>query len=197
MTDPATADANDVLTAEEAINLVAVTDVLNYWNTQDIEGMLQFYDDDITWTNVALEEVYRGKDEVRGFLRELFTGLPDLTFEVNHKFARGNQVSERWCIRGTHLGPLMGVPATGRSLEIPGVGMVVMRDGKFLSDWFILDLASVMRQVGIMPPLAVGETAIGQAALWAIVNRRKVGIGLGAAAGLLMLSRAFGRNRAE
>ena len=195
MTAASQPDSADESPVTEALNLVAVTEVLQYWNTQDIDGMFTFYHDDIVWTNVALEKTYRGKDEVRGFLQELFTGLPDLTFEVTYKFARGNQVAERWMIRGTHLGNLMGVPATGRHLEIPGIGMVVMRDGKFASDWFLLDLASIMRQLGIMPPLSITESPVGRAALWAVVNRRIVGLGLGAVAGVALLQRALSSGR--
>ena len=192
MTVTSNSESTAALPELEAINLAAVTAVLQYWNAQDIDGMLAFYHDDITWTNVALEKTYRGKDEVRAFLRELFTGLPDLTFDVTYKFARGNQVAERWTISGTHRGNLMGVPATGRPLEIPGIGMVVMRDGKFVSDWFLLDLASIMRQLGIMPPLSVTETTVGRAALWAVVHRRAVGLSLGALASLAVLKRKLG-----
>jgi hypothetical protein len=46
------------------------------------------------------------QDEVRAFLRELFAGLPDLSLE-SYKFARGNEVAERWFIRG-RTGYLMG-----------------------------------------------------------------------------------------
>ncbi|HVX28853.1 MAG TPA: ester cyclase [Nitrolancea sp.] len=189
---PPTTD--EQLTPEEERNLRSVTDVLHYWNTQDIQGMFQFYDDNITWTNVAMEKVYHGKAEVAEFLEMLFTAIPDLHFEVTYKFVRGNQVAERWHITGTHLGPLMGVPATGKHVDIPGIGMVQMKDGKFLSDWFLLDVASTMRQIGLMPPLTVGETPIGRAVLWAAVNRKIVGAVAGSLAALTMLRR-FGRRK--
>jgi steroid delta-isomerase-like uncharacterized protein len=170
---PETVERADLTPTEER-NLRAVTDVLQFWNTQDIEGMLTFYDDDITWTNVALEETYRGKDEVRVFLRKLFTAIPDLNFEVTHKFVRDNQVSERWVIRGAHRGPFMGIPPTGKPLEIPGIGMVQMRDGKFLRDWFLLDASAGLRQMGLLPPLSASEMPLMRAALWAAVHRKLV-----------------------
>jgi steroid delta-isomerase-like uncharacterized protein len=180
---------DEQFTPEEERNLRSVTDVLHYWNTQDIPGMFQFYDDDITWTNVAMEQVYHGKAEVAEFLKMLFTAIPDLNFEVTYKFVRGNQVAERWHITGTHQGSLMGVPPTGRRVDIPGIGMVQMKDGKFLSDWFLLDVASSMRQIGIMPPLSVGETLVGKAVLWAAVNRKIVGAAAAGMAALAMLRR--------
>ena len=56
-----TADTAE-LTEVEQRNLKAVADVLEFWNTGDIDGIVEFYDDEIVWTNVALEEVYRGKE---------------------------------------------------------------------------------------------------------------------------------------
>ena len=73
--------------------------------------MLAYYDESITWLNIAMEETYRGKAEVRVFLRKLFAAFPDLNFEVTYKIARGDNVAEQWFIRGTHLGTLHGHPA--------------------------------------------------------------------------------------
>jgi steroid delta-isomerase-like uncharacterized protein len=184
---------SSTLTANEERNLRAVTDVLQFWNTQDIDGILAFYDDDITWTNVALEETYHGKDEVRAFLGRLFHAFPDLSFDVTYKFVAGDQIAERWAIRGTHLGAFMGVPPTKRRVEIPGMGMVVMRDGKFYRDYFFFDMASSMRQMGLLPPLAMTDTPIMRAALWLAVNRRVTGIAAGVAG--LLTALLFGRRR--
>lgn len=161
-------------TAEEQRNLAAVAGVLEFWNTHDVDGILRFYDEDITWTNVALEEVYRGKAEVGAFLHRLIDAYPDLTFEVSEKIAHHNRVAERWYIRGTHLGEFMGVPPTGRAVDIPGMSMVEMRDGRFLSDRFLFEMGTVMRQMGLMPPLTVTKTPPGRALMWAAVNRGQV-----------------------
>ena len=168
------------LTGAELRNLESVTGVLQYWNTQDVAGILEFYDDDIVWHNVALRETYSGKIEVTAFLEKLFAAFPDLRFNVIEKIARDDFVAERWQIEGTHLGPYMGIPPTGRDVVILGMGLVKMRGGKFLVDNFYYDALGVLQQMGIFPPLAIGETLPGRVALWAAVNRAKVAVGLGA-----------------
>ena len=125
-----TTTATQPLSDTEVRNLRSVSDVLQYWNRQDIEGVLAYYDESITWLNIAMEETYRGKPEVRVFLRKLFTAFPDLNFEVTYKIARGDNVAEQWFIRGTHLGTFMGIPPTRRPVEIPGMSMAELRDGK-------------------------------------------------------------------
>ena len=111
------------LTETEQRNLRAVADVLQYWNSGDIDGVLAFYDEAIAWRNVALEQTYHGHAGVRSFLERLYTALPDLHFGVTHKIARGNNVSEQWVMRGTHLGPFLGIPATGRHIVIEGMAI--------------------------------------------------------------------------
>jgi steroid delta-isomerase-like uncharacterized protein len=182
------------LTQTEQRNLRAVTEVLQYWNTQNAEQVVTFYDEQITWRNVAMEEVYQGKQEVHAFLVRLFTAFPDLTFDVTYKIARGVNVSEQWCMRGTHRGAFFGVPATGRSVVIPGISMVEMRDGKFLRDEFYFDAGGVMRQLGLLPPLSVSQTALGRGALWLVVHRRRVAPSL-AGAGLVGLALRLLRRR--
>ena len=170
----ATAPVTAELTEVEQRNLGSVADVLPYWNSGDIEGIVSFYDDDIVWKNMALEETYRGKSEVREFLTRLFTAIPDLVFTVDFKIARGDNVSEQWTVSGTHLGPFMGIPATGRHVEIRALSMVTLREGKFLRDEFYWDTGAVMRQMGLMPSLAVAQGTLGRGFLWGAVKSLNV-----------------------
>jgi steroid delta-isomerase-like uncharacterized protein len=170
-----------LLTETEQRNLRSVTDVLQYWNRQDLEGVLAYYDESITWLNIAMEETYRGKAEVRQFLRKLFAAFPDLNFEVTYKIARGDNVAEQWFIRGTHLGMFMGIPPTRRRVEIPGMSMAELREGKFVSDHFYFDALGVLRDMALMPPLSVSETAVGRGALALGVAGSRFGTWLAAA----------------
>jgi steroid delta-isomerase-like uncharacterized protein len=160
--------------AVESTNLRAVTDVLTYWNRHDVNGVLDFYDDGIIWTNVALEEEYHGKKEVGDFIRQLITAFPDLHFSVTERIPHEQYVAEKWEIHGTHLGPFLNIPATGRPVVITGMCMVVMKNGKFYLDNFYFDSTGVLRQMGLMPSLATTQTLPGRVLLWAAVNRLPV-----------------------
>jgi len=155
----------------EETNLRAVTDVLTHWNRHDVNGVLDFYDDGIIWTNVALEEQYHGKQEVGGFIRQLITAFPDLHFSVSERIPHEQFVAEKWEIHGTHLGPFLNIPATGRPVVIPGMSMVEMRNGKFYRDSFYFDSTGILRQMGLMPSIEATQTLPGRALLWAAVNR--------------------------
>jgi steroid delta-isomerase-like uncharacterized protein len=161
--------------ATESVNLGAVAAVLEFWNTHDIDGVLRFYDPEIVWHNVAMEENYAGLAAVRGFLHELFTAFPDLVFDVTWRIARGDEIAEEWVMSGTHANSFLGIPGTGRPFTLTGMSHIVMRDGRFLSDQFYFDSGSFLRQVKLLPPLAAVRSAPGRAVLWAAVHRASLG----------------------
>ena len=162
------------LTDAEQRNLRTFADVHRYWNTGDVEGVLAFYDDEIRWSNIALDEVYEGKAAVGEFLSALFRALPDLVFSTADEIVVGDNAAEKWTIRGTHRGTLFGLPPTGRRVEIRGVSMLVMRDGRFLRDEFFFDTGAVLRQVGLMPAFAKTQGRVGRAVLWTAVRAANV-----------------------
>lgn len=158
MTPSASTDASS-RSPDERRNIAAVTDVLPYWNHGDIPGVLSYYDDRILWTNVAMEEAYAGKGEVGAYLQRMLTAFPGLRFEVTHKIPSGQRVAERWIIHGTHDGPYLGIPPTGKQVAIHGMSIVHLPDGKFVSDRFYFDTSSVLRDMGLFPPPAVFRLA--------------------------------------
>jgi steroid delta-isomerase-like uncharacterized protein len=162
------------LTDEERRNLETARGPHASWNRRDVEGVVAYYDDEIVWNNVALEEVYWGKAAVAEFLTGLFRALPDLEFSVQETIVRGGHVAEQWTIRGTHLGTFMGIPPTGRQVEVHGVSLLVVRDGKFLRDDFYFDSAGMLRQAGLLPPLAAAQGRLGRAVLGLLVHALNV-----------------------
>ena len=164
------------LLAHEAANLRAFEDVFPHWNSGRIARMLDHYEDDIVWRNIAMGEVYDGKEAVRGFLEGLFAALPDLELDVTLRLPRGRYVAEEYVIRGTHLGTMFGLPPTGRRLEIECMSMVELRNGRLKEDHFYFDAASAMRQMGLMPGVEAATRPVGRtvlrAAAWFVRRRR-------------------------
>ena len=86
------------------------------------------------------------------FVRALRAGLPDLQCPVEDVVAEGDRVAGRFSLRGTHNGPLFGVPATGKPVDV-GVMVIARFDeaGKWVEDWAVLDQLGLLRQIGAIP----------------------------------------------
>jgi steroid delta-isomerase-like uncharacterized protein len=66
---------------------------------------------------------------------------------VTNRVVRGDQVSVEWVATGIHTGDLPGLPASGRSYSIPGVTIVIRRDGKIVLESLYYDVAELRRQL--------------------------------------------------
>ena len=83
-----------------------------------------------------------------------FAAFPGLTHEILSIVAEGDTVAVRLVIRGKHTGTLMlpsgGVPATGRELALDAQNFIKLSDGKVVEHWLSMDMADMMRQLGLM-----------------------------------------------
>jgi len=159
--DPDQWGSSTDLTAEERLNLDTMSEVEPCWNRRDVGAILEHYDDAIVWRNMAMRETYRGKGEVGAFLADLFAAVPDLQMRITRRIPRGSLVAEEYTLRGTHLGTLFGIPATGCSVEVHAVSFVEMRAGRLAEDHFYFDVTGILQQLGLFPSLRIAETKLG------------------------------------
>jgi steroid delta-isomerase-like uncharacterized protein len=158
------------LTDEEKANLGAFVSIAECWNAHDLPRILEHYNDDVVWRNIPTGELYDGKAEVGAFLESLFNGLDDLELEVTLRLPRGKYVAEEYHIRGLHTGELLGIPPTYRYVDIPCISFVEMRDGKWKEDRFYYDVSTVLRQMGLFPPLEMARTSVGHLGMRILVG---------------------------
>ena len=64
----------------------------------------------------------------------------------------GDRVAWRYTFRGRHTGEFMGVPPSGNQVEITGIDLGVVRDGKLAEWWSEVDMLDVMTQIGAIEP---------------------------------------------
>jgi steroid delta-isomerase-like uncharacterized protein len=132
------------------------------WNDHDAAAMADLLTQDIVWEDPALAQPARGIAAVQAFMRATWVGFPDLRFdesELPHRTAEGTQVAWRWRMRGTMTGPLdpPGFAPTNRSMEVEGVDLWTLRDGRIARYRAFYDMNDVARQLGIAP--AAGSRA--------------------------------------
>jgi steroid delta-isomerase-like uncharacterized protein len=93
-----------------------------------------------------------GGDEIVAYFEDAFAAVPDLNFQIVALAEQGDDVFVQWHMTGTHSGPLLGVAPTGKALAIDGIDHFVVRDGKVLSNFVVVDQLQYARQIGMMPP---------------------------------------------
>jgi steroid delta-isomerase-like uncharacterized protein len=86
---------------------------------------------------------------------EIFqTAFPDARFTVEDLVAQGDKIVVRYGFTGTHRGPFLGLPVSGRTLRAEGVSIYRVGEGKVQELWDFLDLFDLAAQLGALPPEA-------------------------------------------
>jgi len=78
-----------------------------------------------------------------------YNGLPDATSSVEELIAVGDRVISRWILRATHKGEFAGIPATGKRVEVSGIMITRIENGKIVEDKEEWDVLGFMQQLGL------------------------------------------------
>src|SRR3954462_3637674 len=70
------------------------------------------------------------KEGVRQFFGMFRAAFPDLNMEPHEVVAEDNLVTARVTFTGTHQGDFMGVPPSGKQIEVQAIDMLRIRDGQ-------------------------------------------------------------------
>jgi steroid delta-isomerase-like uncharacterized protein len=92
------------------------------------------------------------KEGVLEFFRQYRAAFPDLRFAPEDFIASGDKVVVRVRATGTNTGDFMGMPATGKSIDVDLIDIVRFDDdGLGHEHWGIADVMTMMQQLGVVP----------------------------------------------
>ena len=135
-------------------NLATYADMINQaWNSHDIEKVLSFYSPEYVGDDVGQASLLRGHEGLRAMLENYWRAFPDLRIKVVSTLVEGNRVAIVWMAEGTHQGPIMNIPPTGHRVEVRGVSVIDVENGRVVRGQYIWDLAGMLRHMGLLPQL--------------------------------------------
>ena len=73
------------------------------------------------------------------------------TFTVHDVIAEGDRVVVRWTNTGTHSGPFVGIPPTGRSFSMAGIDIYRIENDRMAEHWHVVDQLTMLQQLGLVP----------------------------------------------
>jgi steroid delta-isomerase-like uncharacterized protein len=117
----------------------------------DLDAVDRYLDPDFVHHDPPAPGAPDGPEGFRYAAAMVRRGCPDWHSDVHQLVAEGDIVVERFTASGTHSGELMGVQATGNTLTLPGINIFRVRGDKIVERWGCLDMAGLMRQLGLIP----------------------------------------------
>ena len=77
--------------------------------------------------------------------------FPNYELRIEQMIAEDDLVAVIGRASGTHQGPFMRMPPTGKSWDVPLHITYRVKDGKIIEHWLVLDTAAFMQQLGMIP----------------------------------------------
>ena len=100
----------------------------------------------------TLEGLPPTKEGVRQFFAAYMAAFPDLRMEPEDIIESGDKVIGRVRCTGTHQGELMGMPPTGKTVDVQAIDIIRFGDdGKAVEHWGVTDTLTMMQQLGAVP----------------------------------------------
>lgn len=91
-------------------------------------------------------------EHVEAQVCEMHEAFPDLAYSLEEVIAdAGNQLALRWSARGTHRGPLLGIPATHRAISLAGVLLLRFAEARLIAITSLWEPYSMFQQLGLVP----------------------------------------------
>ena len=128
------------------------------YNAGDLEGVMELYADDAV--QGMPDGVFEGRAAIRERLANELDAIPDVTHTVMSFVEQGDAFADEWTFVGTHTGPFRlpdgsALPPTGKRVEIRGMELVKVRDGKIVLNTLYYDNVAALAQLGLIPEGAI------------------------------------------
>jgi steroid delta-isomerase-like uncharacterized protein len=100
---------------------------------------------------VPTGEVYDGEAEVRRYFEESRTAFPDQRNELVAMYHADDAVLVEFDLKGTHQGPLRGIPPTGREFTCRTLSIFLFDGPDLVGERVYFDVLTILAQLGLTP----------------------------------------------
>jgi steroid delta-isomerase-like uncharacterized protein len=128
------------------------------YNAGDLDGVMELYAEDAV--QVMPDGAYEGWNTVRDRLAQELDGFTELNHTVRSFVEQGDTFADEWTFVGTHTGAFRlpdgrELPPTGKRVEIRGMEVVQVREGKIVLNSLYYDNMASLAQLGLLPEGAI------------------------------------------
>ena len=105
-------------------------------------------------SGVPVEAVPRGPQAIKEHVTGWIASFPDLHFSIEQMLSEGDRVAMQMLMEGTHQGTWMGIPASGKKMQIRMFTVHRVVQGKIVEDWVQVESLGLFQQLGVVPDTA-------------------------------------------
>jgi steroid delta-isomerase-like uncharacterized protein len=118
------------------------------WSQGNLDMMEELASKDIIVHSASME--FTGTDAYKKYIMGFRNAFPDIKFTIKEQIAKDDMVVDRFIALGTHKGELWGIPPTGKTFQVMGIGISKIKENKMVEIWGVFDALGLMRQLGLV-----------------------------------------------
>ena len=121
------------------------------WNQGRMDAIDEMASADVIGHGQGQHGVDIGMKEIRPFVKALREAFPDMKISIHATIEQGEYVVARWSANMTHRAAFLGIPATGKKVNVTGTTTVRILNGKIVEGWDNWDQLVLLVQIGAVP----------------------------------------------
>jgi steroid delta-isomerase-like uncharacterized protein len=90
----------------------------------------------------------QGPAGFKPFFQVMRAALGDIRIDVKRTIVEGEMCAAHCHVRARHTGDALGAPATGRPVDLWGVTLARVQDGRIVEGWNCFEFLSMYQQLG-------------------------------------------------
>ena len=134
-----------------ATNRQIIDQFLEFINTGNPAIGKPIIADDVIFYAPTSPEPMKGFDGYMGVLAMMRGAMPDIKWMIEETISEDEKILVRYKMTGTQTQPLMGMPATGKSISVTAMNIYEIKEGKIVREHGLPDMFTLLMQLGFIP----------------------------------------------
>jgi steroid delta-isomerase-like uncharacterized protein len=134
-----------------------LTELIAAWNAHSKQRLLGLYHPDFDGEDLSEGKRAGGLRDAERMIDYIFNAFPDVEMKLLEWGVDGDNVFFFWQASGHQRGKLMNIPPTGKHCSFIGSTFFTLKDGKICRSRRIWDVATMLRQIGLLPEPSSGR----------------------------------------
>lgn len=91
-----------------------------------------------------------GLEGLKAIVKKNNDTFTNWSFKIHQSLAEGDHVAVRWSATGGHDKSFLGEPPTNKTVQLKGISIYQIKDGKIYKDWVEPDNLDFLSQLGVL-----------------------------------------------
>ena len=122
--------------------------ILQIWNQGNLDLVDQVYTAQVVRYDAGWPHPIRGLDALKNHFQFYRSAFPDIDMIIQETIMQGDKIVWHWTLTGTNTGPMGEAPATGKEVQLSGITIGRIVDGKIAEVGDFYNQASLLLQLG-------------------------------------------------